>query len=393
MKIHCKYDELVDPKKLKSHPKNRNKHPPDQIERLSKILDYQGFRHAIKVSKRSGCITSGHGRMEAAKRLKLGQVPVVYQDYDSDEQEYADVQSDNAIASWSELDFSGINADIGDLGPDFDIDMLGIKDFEVEVADKGLTDEDSVPEHVEPKTRLGDIYQLGNHRLMCGDSTSIDAVEKLMDGEKADMVFTDPPYGMNLNTSYADSLGPGKSFDREIRNYRPVAGDNKEFDFHTAYALFENVKEQFWWGADYYCDKLPKGGSWIVWDKKTNENLQKMYGSDFELCWSKQKHSREIARVTWAGVLGHSKKDDGDKKVHPTMKAVKLIEWFFSRYDGHAVVDLFGGSGSTLIACEKTNRKCFMMELDPYYCDVIVKRWELYAGQKSILLTGLNQDA
>lgn len=387
MGIHCLYDSLVNISELKPHPKNRNKHPADQIERLAKILKYQGWRYPVKVSKRSGLVTSGHGRIEAAKANGWLQVPVNVQAYDSEEQEYADVQADNAIALWAELDLSGINMDVPELGPDFNIDLLGIRNFEIEVADKhGLTNEDSVPEHVEPKTKLGDIYQLGNHRLMCGDSTNIDAVEKLMNGEKADMVFTDPPYGMNLNTSYADTLGPGKSFDRAIKNYRPVAGDDQEFDFKTAYALFEYVKEQFWWGADYYCDQLPKGGSWVVWDKKTNENLQKMYGSDFELCWSKQKHSREIARVTWASVFGHSKKDDGDKRVHPTMKAVKLIEWFFDRFIGDKVVDLFGGSGSTLIACEKTNRKCFMMELDPHYCDVIVARWEKFTGQKAELI-------
>lgn len=136
MKIHCLYDELIDPKSLKNHPKNRNKHPQEQIDRLAKILDYQGFRYSIKVSKRSGFITSGHCRKLAAIRSGLTQVPVVYQDYESDEQEYADVQADNAIASWSELDLSGINIDLADLGPDLDIDMLGIQNFEIEPADK-----------------------------------------------------------------------------------------------------------------------------------------------------------------------------------------------------------------------------------------------------------------
>lgn len=136
IKIHCLFDEMVKPSKLKKHPKNRNKHPKEQIERLAKILSYQGFRYPIKVSKLSGFITSGHGRAEAAKLLKLTEIPVVYQDYESDEQEYADVQSDNAIASWSELDLSDINTDIQDLGPDFDIDLLGIKNFTIDVAEK-----------------------------------------------------------------------------------------------------------------------------------------------------------------------------------------------------------------------------------------------------------------
>jgi hypothetical protein len=122
---------LVPVKELKAHPQNRNQHPKDQIERLAKILEYQGWRYPIKVSKRSGFITSGHGRLEAAKLLKLKEVPVSFQDYTDEVQEYADLQADNAIASWSELDLSAINADIGDLGPDFDIDLLGIHSFTI----------------------------------------------------------------------------------------------------------------------------------------------------------------------------------------------------------------------------------------------------------------------
>lgn len=136
MKVHCAHDKLVDVKKLKPHPKNRNKHDEEQIERLARILAYQGWRYPIKVSKRSGYITSGHGRLLAAKKNSWQKVPVTYQEYEDDDQEYADLQSDNAIASWAELDLAGINDDLKDLGPDFDLDMLGVKDFELEPADK-----------------------------------------------------------------------------------------------------------------------------------------------------------------------------------------------------------------------------------------------------------------
>jgi hypothetical protein len=135
VKIHCPYDELVPLERLKPHPKNRNEHPEDQIERLSKILTYQGFRYPVKVSKLSGHITSGHGRVLAAKKLGLETVPVSFQEYTDETQEYADIIADNAIASWSELDLSGINQDVPDLGPDFEIDLLGIKDFVLEPAD------------------------------------------------------------------------------------------------------------------------------------------------------------------------------------------------------------------------------------------------------------------
>lgn len=138
MKIHCAYKELIPIAEMRPHPKNRNKHPDDQIERLAAIIAYQGLRSPLKVSNRSGYITAGHGRLEALKKLKVKEVPVDYQDYESDEQEYADLQSDNAIALWAELDLMGINLDLGDLGPDFDIDLLGIKNFVLVPEDKGF---------------------------------------------------------------------------------------------------------------------------------------------------------------------------------------------------------------------------------------------------------------
>lgn len=147
MIVHCKHDELVNPKKLKDHPKNRNKHGSDQIERLAKLYEYHGVRHPIIVSKRSGFIVAGHGRKLAAIRAGVKEVPVVYQDFDSDEAEYAFIQADNAIALWADLDLSGINADLGDLGPDFDIDMLGIKNFKVDMNDKGKGKKQAICPH------------------------------------------------------------------------------------------------------------------------------------------------------------------------------------------------------------------------------------------------------
>lgn len=384
MEIRCRYDQLVPLKELKPHPKNRNDHPDDQIERLAEILKYQGWRYPIKISNLSGYIISGHGRLMAAQFLKLDSVPVQYQDYESEEQEYADLIADNAVASWSELDLSGINSDILDLGPDFNVDLLGLKDFVVDPIEKlePQCDEDEVPDALsKPKVVQGEIYILGKHRLMCGDSTVITDFERLMNGKNADMVFTDPPYGMNLETDYKGKMGV-TGF-RTAKSYNPIYGDNQEFNFKDVYALVESVPEQFWWGADYYCDKLPKGGSWIVWNKRTSEIMKKMYGSHFELCWSKSKHTREIIDITWSGVFGHNKTDDGPTKVHPTMKAIKLIQWFFERFDGASVLDLFGGSGSTLIACEKTDRHCFMMEIDPHYCGVILDRWQKFTGKKA----------
>lgn len=148
MKIHCAYDKMVKVSELVPHPKNRNKHPDDQIRRLADILEYQGFRYPIKVSKLSGFITAGHGRLMAAKMLGLKEVPVNYQEYESSEQEYADLVADNAIALWAEIDLAGVNQDLGDLGPEFNIDHLGLKDFILDPSDF-----QSVPDKLDPNLK------------------------------------------------------------------------------------------------------------------------------------------------------------------------------------------------------------------------------------------------
>jgi 16S rRNA G966 N2-methylase RsmD len=385
MQTHCKFDELIDPKKLKNHPKNRNKHGNDQIERLAKMYEYHGIRHPIIVSKLSGCIVAGHGRKLAAIRAGIKEFPVVYQDFESADHEYTFIQADNAIALWAELDLSGINTDLPDLGPDFDINMLGIKDFVLEPSEKyDETKEDDVPDKAEAICKLGQIWKLGDHRLMCGDSTNIEDVKKLMDGQKADMVYTDPPYGISVvGGKPFGSIGGGKICKPGV--YKKILNDETP---ETAIRSFNTVQEfcegpQLWWGGNYYSHKLPASKKWIVWDKQTTGNF-----ADCELAWTNQDGAVIKFQHQWNGLIKESER--GTKRVHPTQKPIALCEWSFKELnpDGKSVMDIFGGSGSTLIACEKTNRKCFMMELDEHYCDVIITRWEQYTGKKAELLNG-----
>jgi len=394
MKVNCSYDELVQLFDLKKHPKNRNNHPKEQIERLAKILEYQGWRSPIQVSKRSGYITAGHGRLLAAAHLGWASAPVNYQDYESDEQEYAHVQADNAVASWADLDLSGINDDLKDLGPDFDIDLLGIKNFEIDfLPPEPQCDEDKIPEHVEPKTKLGDVYRLGNHRLMCGDSTSIDAVEKLMDGEKADMVFTDPPYNQSKSGGGFNDTRKGWSEHKEdfLNDFKP----------EDIFPIFETLQAQ---SGYFFCNKglLPQ---YLEWAERVGGWDLLIMGKDNPIPTKHQKYLSDIEYIVFVRKSGAHFNDqleyDFYRKVrmvsckkrefgHPTEKQVAVIEPFLlvSSPNYGSVVDLFGGSGSTLIACEKTNRRCFMMELDPKYCDVIVARWEKFTGKTAELVNG-----
>lgn len=387
MQIYCKYDELVNPKELKAHPKNRNKHSKDQIDRLAKLYEYHGVRHPIIVSKLSGYIVAGHGRIDAAKKAKLKEFPVVYQDFESDEAEYAFIQADNAIASWSELDLSAINLDLQDLGPDFDIDMLGIKDFVLEPTEKfeAQTDEDEVPEVVHPITRRGDIWLLGNHRLMCGDSTMIDDVEKLMNGDKADMVFTDPPYGAGFEIKNDKKNEFKEVFDKSITN-AAIFCDNVFLIacYYSCIAEFINKMIEL----NFIFNEK------IVWIKNLF-GLGKIFHRKHEdiLFFSKGNHSKDFRNkhddvIQIDSVRNFMGSKNAKEAVgHPTQKPTELINYVIKPFltDTSIILDPFLGSGSTIIAAEKVNKKCHGMELDEKYCDVIINRWQNYTGKKATL--------
>lgn len=388
MKIHCLYDKLVPVLELKAHPDNHNDHPQDQIKRIAEILDYQGWRYPIKVSNQSGFITSGHGRWQAAVVNGWESVPVNFQDYEDSEQEYADVVADNAVALWASLNFSAINAKIPSLGPDFNLDLLGIKNFRLDVSER--EGEDDVPEAPQvPKSRLGDLFQLGAHRLLCGDSTDITDVERLMGQEKADCVFTDPPY----NVDYEGSDG------QKIQN------DNQTEEAFTTFcqAFFGNYFLSMKEGAAIYVFHADTAGdifratfkkqfklsSCIIWNKSSLIMGRSDYHWKHEPClygWKPGAAHSWHADRTQTSVYDHAKGSGVDNKLHPTCKPISLVEYFLGNSSklGDVVLDLFGGSGSTLIACEKMKRTTRMMELDPKFVDVIITRWQRMTGLDAI---------
>jgi len=376
---------------------NARTHSEQQVLQIAASIKEFGFNSPVLVDGENGII-AGHGRVMAAKKLGLDEVPTIELKHLTKTQKKAYILADNRLALNSGWDNDLLALELGELSDDgFNLDLLGFDDTELSLLDEpetteGLTDEDAVPElPIEPVTKLGDVWLCGNHRVMCGDSTSVDAVEKLMDGNKADMVFTDPPYGMFLDTDYSSmksAMFKGKTGGAD---YEKVIGDNNDFSpelINTIFANFDYCKEVFMWGADYYADLIQEKnkGAWIVWDKRLDESADKMFGSAFELCWSKQKHKRDFVRVKWAGIFGMEKEHD-KKRQHPTQKPVELVGWFLSKYSEkeNLIIDIYGGSGSTLLACEKTNRINYSMELDPKYCDVIIKRWQDFTGKQAVL--------
>ena len=369
----------------------------DAVEYVVNSIKEFGFKVPIIIDG-SGEIVAGHTRYKAAKQLGMEEIPCIVAGDLTEEQIKAFRLADNKVSEKAEWDFDLLGDELDDI-LNIGMESFGF-DFEIEEEPEATEDDYEVELPQEPKAKLGDIYQLGRHRLMCGDSTSITDIDVLLDGNTLDMIYTDPPYGMNLDTDFSGmknnlefakekNFTGGKKYDQGI-----VDEFNPEM-INTIMAL--DVKETFLWGADYFAELLTdkNDGSWVVWDKRANGNdnieedysSDKMYGSCFELCWSKNKHKRDIARVKWAGVFGTEQEFD-HKRHHPTQKPVKLSEWFLKRYskENDNILDLFGGSGSTLIACEQLNRNCFMMELDPKYVDVIIDRWEQFTGQKAVLL-------
>lgn len=387
---------IKDIKPYENNPRNNE----GAVEKVAESIKEFGFQQPIVVDK-DNVVIVGHTRLKAAERIGLDKVPVVVADELTKEQAKAYRLADNKtneIATWK---FDVLNEELLDIGQ-IDMSKFGF-DMSALADDLVAEEDDYIPdENIEPKVKQGDIWQLGEHRLMCGDSTSVNDVEALLGGVQADMVFTDPPYGMNLDTDYSSMknhldmskekrLSGGKKYSQgKVDDFAPEMID-------TVFMI--NAKETFLWGADYFAELLPdkNDGSWIVWDKRANGNndddedysSDKMYGSCFELCWSRKRHKRDIARIKWAGVFGTEKEFD-HKRWHPTQKPVKLSSWFLERYseEQQVIVDIFGGSGSTLIACEQLNRKCYMMELDPHYCTVIIDRWESFTGQKAIKING-----
>lgn len=387
-----KYDKLMPLKELKRSRHQRNKHPKEQVERLAKIMREHGVRHPISISKLSGEVCFGHGRWEAAALNRWESYPVIYQDFKDEREEYACVQSDNAIAAWAELDLSAIQLDVAGM-EGFQIDLLGIKDFELPaVQQEPGCEEDEMPEDVETICKPGDIWQLGNHRLMCGDSTNIVDVQALMGGQRAAMVWTDPPYNVNYEGGTGLKIKNDSMSDDQFRQFLRDAYSSMAAvtipggSIYVAHADSEGYNFR---GAARDAGWLVK--QCLIWRKN-------------QLVMGRQDYHWIHEPILYGWLDGGAHHWYGDRKqstvldfdrprkndVHPTMKPVALIEYCLNNSSkrGDVVLDLFGGSGSTMIACEKLIRSAMVMELDPKYCDVIVERWQRYAKQEARLLNG-----
>ena len=378
--------------KVKGNPNNPRIIKNDKFKKL--VTSIKEFPEMLKlrpiVVDEDFMVLGGNMRLRASKEAGLKEVWIEVAEGLTEEQKKEFIVKDNVGFGEWEWDMLANEWDSVQLA-EWGLDVWeNLDDKEPEA---GLIEDDEIPEVKESIVKRGDIWQLGEHRVMCGDSTSSDDVAKLMNGEKADMVFTDPPYGMNLDTDYSKIKGSKKAkIKGGGKKYNKVIGDHNDFKpelITTIYKHFGYCKEVFIWGADYFAEHIENrnDGSWIVWDKRGGEEADKIVGSCFELCWSKQKHKKDIARIKWMGAFGYA---DARNRVHPTQKPLALVEWFFKKWgkENDLITDVYLGSGSTLIIAEKLKRKCYGMELDEKYCDVIINRWEQFTGLKATIING-----
>jgi DNA modification methylase len=391
--IYKKVQELI------PYVNNSRTHSEEQVNQICASINEFGFTNPLLIDEKDSII-AGHGRLMASKKLGMEEVPCIVLEGLTEAQKKAYIIADNKMAlnaGWDEellkielenlkeldfdLDLTGFNVDELD-------DILGKNQEEVEIIEDDF--EVEVPE--EPKAKLGDIYQLGNHRLMCGDSTSIDDVEKLMNGNKADMVFTDPPY--NLETKGGCKGEIGKALRKQGNDIEFISNFEPQEFLNVLPLVFNNNLNAY-----VFCNKelLPSYLNWavdnkysynvLIWKKPNAIPIGDSHRPDIEYLLLFRKNAiwnNGLKNVNYSRCLEFSR----ETGLHPTMKPIQLItnEMQISSNINSNVLDLFGGSGSTLIACEQLNRNCYMMELEPKWVDVIIQRWENFTGKKAELI-------
>jgi DNA modification methylase len=411
--IHCSYARLADVTSLVANPRNPNKHSDKQVALLAKVIRHQGWRAPITVSKRSGFIVTGHGRLAAALLLQVEQVPIDEQDFATEADEWAHLVADNRIAELADADRGMIADLLGELdagGLDMDLtgfDMEALEELMEEENPSEIT-EDEVPEPpADPITKPGDLWILGEHRVLCGDSTKAEDVASLMAGGKADLCFTSPPYALGKSVSlsgnktmsakanaYDDHEDNAEGWGQLMRgwfsasdkavsdvwvvNVQPLAGNKRDL-------------------VQFIADNANRLVDFVTWDKghAAPAMASGVMSSRFEwmiIFSTKENASRAVPLSSWRGTVqsvyvAPPQRSNDFSKVHAATMPIHVPLWVMQTLcdQSKSIYEPFCGTGTTLIAAEQLGRKCYGMEISPAYCDVIVKRWENLTGEKAVL--------
>ena len=387
---------------------NSRTHSDEQVAQIAASIKEFGWTNPILVDGTNGII-AGHGRLLAARKLGHKEVPTIELADLTETQKKAYIIADNRLALNAGWDNEMLTIELNELLADgFALEMLGFDPKELAALLKpevieGLTDEDAVPEvPEEPTTKLGDVYQLGNHRLMCGDSTSIGAVDKLMDGQKADMVFTSPPYNANTKAGDGDIFTSKKSKKLYAEGYSDNLPSNEYIDFAASVleVCFANTDGFIFWNVSYnakskneYIKQVVNRLDYLVeqvcWKKTSTIPFKGCLMRDWEPIYIFSTNKQGLNTKTVTSNFWQVSNTGSQQENHKACFPVALPEKGISLVNANSgiIFEPFCGSGTTIIAAEKHGRKCYGMELDPKYCDVIVKRWEDFTGKKAVLLT------
>ena len=412
--VFCAHTEMVEIEKLVPNPRNPNRHPEGQIKLLAKIIKGQGFRNPIVVSKRSGFVIKGHGRLDAARLLEMPSVPVDFQDYDSEAAEWADMLADNRISELAETDEEELKSLLKELDGKIDLDLTGFDEDSLDdILERLETKQEPstvAPPSASPITKPGDLYELGGHRLLCGDSTNIDHVRRVMNGERAILFATDPPYlvgydGTNhpgkrpkTNTDWSETYGATWDeaddarncdlYDRFIKAAIEAAIESNAAWYSWHASRRQRMVEEAW----------EKNGAFvhqqIIWAKPNRPILTRSwYLWAHEPCffgWIKgnkpPRESSDYERSVWE-IEGLNNNERPD---HPTPKPLECFAIAMRQHTkkGGLCYEPFSGSGSQLIAGEQLGRRVYGLEISPAYCDVIVRRWMALGEGRRVIRNG-----
>ena len=388
--------EYVPIEQIKKYKNNAKLHPPEQIEQIKKSILEFGFNDPVGVWKNE-CV-EGHGRIIAAQELGLSEIPIIRLDDLTDEERRAYALVHNQLTLNSGWDFELLDTELDDI-LDIDMEQFGFElaedEYPVEIV------EDEVPETVETRCKLGDIWQLGNHRLICGDSTDSAVIDRLMDGVKADIAFSSPPYNAGT-TATETATGKvtkynGNDDNKSEQEYIDFLNEYLHCAMNVSKYVFMNVQsiannkisliDVLSDNKDIYADT-------IIWDKQNGQPAManNVLNSVFEYIHIfSNKANRAIGTIDFRGTIDNilhlpPQRHNEFANIHNATFSVEFASWFISRFAKETVLDSFGGTGTTMIACEQLNRRCYMCELDEHYCDVILQRWEDFTGQKAIKL-------
>lgn len=388
MKLKIEYRKVSE---LLPYARNARTHSDAQVSQLAASIKEFGFNNPVAIDA-DGMILCGHGRVMAAQKLGLTEVPTVCLSHLSPTQVKAYILADNKLALNAGWDNDLLKVELEDLKDlDFDLNLTGFSDDEL----KAILVEDPTEAHEdnfdgEPpevaKSQLGDIWTLGEHRLMCGDSTSENDVKALMQDEKADLVLTDPPYGINV-VSADGKVGANFGIAKKGK-YKQVLADDTTETAQRAYEVFSKFcDKKLIWGGNYFLSFLPLSDSWLIWDKRCESGIKNTF-ADAEMAWCSFHTPVRVYHQLWNGMI---REGEHEKRVHPTQKPIKMLGEILQDFtkESDIILDCFGGSGSTLIACEQLKRKCRMIEYEPPYIDVIVNRWQDLTGKEAVRQDGI----